>query len=704
MINLKKSKLLTNILAETSWKINNGRNIFSRKNEEVIYENWAKGRRELFKKWGNLHTTSAENKRLLTLKNKYRGKRIFILGSGPSLNDTALEKLENEYTFGVNRIYLLYERIKWRPTFYTVNDWEVGPDNANEIQQLKGTQFFCPTRFRGLFGKNQNTYMYRSCHEADIGSAFSYDLTEGAVMGGTVLTLVIQIAYYMGFDPIYLIGVDVNYTIPDSVKQSGKRFSNGNLQFLESTEQDVNHFDPRYFGKGKRWHNPNTDNMIVGFEKCKKAIAKRGRSIFNATVGGKLEVMKRVNFDSLFTKRQSFEAKLKVSIIMPAYNAEDHIKEAIQSVINQSYEGWELIVIDDGSRDRTEKIVRSFKDKRVKYFKQENQGRAAARNAGLKRAIGKYIGFLDADDLFMMDKLEKQVELLENTPDVIGVMGGWKRINPKGKVLKTINKKNRWKIPKEKFLGGCPVHICMTLMHREFIDKGIRFETKRRYGEDWEFLLRLSTVYNYEFMTHDGIVGCYRSTPQAEQKTNEKYARAHISVVENAFNSYLKNSEFSDKYNDARFQVTTRMASRFFGSRQAKLGKKYLSEANSFRPKNAGTYLNRTAVHLASLIEHFTDNNIGWLINNLDKELLERLGLIKLHSLVLYMWYGKQKTNKRSAYRIIINWMTILRYFSLFIETVVENTKKGNKPPKELSKVEKKIWNAIGFATFEKKN
>lgn len=703
MINIKKSKMLLNPLAEASWKINSGISFSFKNNDEDLYQKWAKKRREHFKKWGNLPTTKSENKKLLTLKNKYRGKRIFILGSGPSLNDTALEKLENEYTFGVNRIYLLYDRIKWRPNFYTVNDWEVGPDNAKEIRQLKDTHFFCPTRFRGLFSMTENTYMYRSCHETDIGAAFSYDLTEGAVMGGTVLTLVIQIAYYMGFDPIYLIGVDVNYTVPESVKQTGKRFSNGNLQFLESTEKDINHFDPRYFGKGKRWHNPNTDKMIEGFDKCREAIERRGRYIFNATVGGKLEVIKRVNFDQLFEKNYLFEPKEEVSIIMPAYNEEEHIKDAIQSVIDQSYERWVLIVIDDGSTDCTAEIVQKFDDIRIYYYRQKNRGRAAARNFGLEKATSKYIAFLDADDIFIYDKLEKQVKLMKKIPNITGVMGGWKRINSKGQELKIKKTNNGLIIPKEKYLGGCPVHLCMSLMHRDFIDKGIRFEQNRKYGEDWEFFLRLSNVYDAKFMTHQDIVGCYRATLRAEKKTTENYARAHISVVDNAFNSYLKYRSDDDQYRAARFEVTTRMAARFFGSRQADLGNKYLIEANLYRPGEEKKYLDRTAVHLVSWIEHFSEDNIGWLIKNLDKELIEKICLAQLPGVILYKWYGKQKRNDGSAYRRLLSAITLIKHSGLLIGTIMENAKKGNNPPEELSKFGKKIWKTIGLVALDKK-
>ncbi len=114
-------------------------------NSEDAYQLYAKKRREFIKRYKELPTTENENNQLLSLKNKYKGERIFLIGNGPSLNKTPLELLEDEYTFGVNRIYLLFDRINWRPTFYTVNDWEVGSDNASEINELEDMTFFSNT-------------------------------------------------------------------------------------------------------------------------------------------------------------------------------------------------------------------------------------------------------------------------------------------------------------------------------------------------------------------------------------------------------------------------------------------------------------------------------------------------------------------------------------------------------------------------------
>jgi len=103
-----------------------------------------------------------------------------------------------------------------------------------------------------------------------------------------------------------------------------------------------------------------------------------------------------------------------VSIIMPAFNAGKYISQSIESVLKQTYQNWELIIINDGSTDDTKKVVDSFlqMDSRIQYIWQENGKQGKARNAGLKRSKGELIAFLDADDLWMPVKLEKQIDLL----------------------------------------------------------------------------------------------------------------------------------------------------------------------------------------------------------------------------------------------------------------------------------------------------
>ncbi|MCX0414256.1 glycosyltransferase family 2 protein [Clostridium perfringens] len=103
-----------------------------------------------------------------------------------------------------------------------------------------------------------------------------------------------------------------------------------------------------------------------------------------------------------------------VSIIMPSYNTASYIGFTIESILNQTYQEWELIIVDDCSTDETENIVYSFKDKRIRYYKNEkNLGAAICRNRALREARGRWIAFLDSDDLWKSEKLEKQIAFMK---------------------------------------------------------------------------------------------------------------------------------------------------------------------------------------------------------------------------------------------------------------------------------------------------
>lgn len=104
-----------------------------------------------------------------------------------------------------------------------------------------------------------------------------------------------------------------------------------------------------------------------------------------------------------------------VSIIMPSYNTGKYIKETINSVINQTYTNWELLIVDDCSTDNTDEVISGFKDERIKYSKNEkNSGAAISRNKALREARGKWIAFLDSDDLWEKEKLEKQIKFMKD--------------------------------------------------------------------------------------------------------------------------------------------------------------------------------------------------------------------------------------------------------------------------------------------------
>src|SRR4028118_1589922 len=105
-----------------------------------------------------------------------------------------------------------------------------------------------------------------------------------------------------------------------------------------------------------------------------------------------------------------------ISVIIPVYNGEKTIRETIESILNQTFTDFELIVINDGSQDATLEIVECIQDSRLKVFSYPNAGQAASRNQGISHACGRYISFIDADDLWAPDKLEAQLKALQANP------------------------------------------------------------------------------------------------------------------------------------------------------------------------------------------------------------------------------------------------------------------------------------------------
>lgn len=284
---------------------------------------WGRLRQEFFQQIGGyLDPPEIDISRLASLKDKYKGKRIFVIGNGPSLNRTPLHLLEGEYTFGVNRIHLLYDRINWRPSFYTAVDWRVVPDIAHEINALTGSTFFFEERYRGLLREGEDVYYYTHKDAAlDLKNQqrFSTDASLGVRGAGSVVGTAVQLAFHMGFDPIYLIGCDLGYNVPETVTQEGDDvFGTGVKLHLTSTrDDDANHFDPSYFGAGSRWHDPNVERMIRGHKQCLHGVKSNNRRIYNATIGGELDIYERRNFADLF------EAPAKVELDQKA-GSEDH--------------------------------------------------------------------------------------------------------------------------------------------------------------------------------------------------------------------------------------------------------------------------------------------------------------------------------------------------------------------------------------------
>ncbi len=206
-----------------------------------------------------------------------------------------------------------------------------------------------------------------------------------------------------------------------------------------------------------------------------------------------------------------------VSVIIPTYNQSKLVKQAIESVLQQTYTDFEILVVDDGSTDNTRSVVGQISDKRIKYYYKENGGHCSARNFGLIKAQGEYIAFLDHDDLWPNDYLRIMINRLQSEKDYGVAYARVLLVNENGET-KPFARENRyisgW-ITRAFFKGGPCIMPSATLYKKEFI-KGFFFDEAIKIGEDNDLFLRLSVKTPFLFVPDAYVF--WRETPGSLSK------------------------------------------------------------------------------------------------------------------------------------------------------------------------------------------
>jgi hypothetical protein len=233
--------------------------------------------------------------KLLALKNKHKGERCIIIGNGPSLNQTDFNLLKDQTTFGVNGIFYADDRLPQPLSYYVVEDTKVFEENTEAILEYgRGCgEIILPTLYKeNVPNPDEVTFFrmnggfYRKQDPNFCRPRFSTNAAEVLYCGQSVTFINLQLAYWMGFTEVALIGMDFSYTLPPGTVVKGNLY--------ESQEDDPNHFDPRYFGAGKTWKNPYLNRVGANYELAKSMYEADGRTVYNCTVGGKLEVFDRL--------------------------------------------------------------------------------------------------------------------------------------------------------------------------------------------------------------------------------------------------------------------------------------------------------------------------------------------------------------------------------------------------------------------------
>lgn len=223
---------------------------------------------------------------LLALHNRHEGEHCFIIGNGPSLNKTNLTLLRHEYTFGLNRINLLFDDLGFHTSCLVAINRLVLEQSGAELARLSLPKFFSTAGAQYIpLSASDVTYI-----RSTAWPVFSRDpVRRGVWEGATVTFVAMQIAHWMGFRRVVLVGVDHDFATRGPAHQT-----------VTSVGPDSDHFHPEYFGAGYRWQLPDLVTSEIAYRAANDAFHADGREILDATVDGKLTIFPRVRLEDLF--------------------------------------------------------------------------------------------------------------------------------------------------------------------------------------------------------------------------------------------------------------------------------------------------------------------------------------------------------------------------------------------------------------------
>ena len=398
---------------------------------------------------------------LRNLKDIHKGERCFILATGPSLRIEDAEALKDEYTFGVNGIFKLYDKTDWRPTYYALCDPFVYPDYLKNGYDMNIDSFskkgaFFSYKMRKLLKKNPNAKSVKQIpfcmldHALTFNSdslKYSLDPLWGFYNLRTVVGFCINLADYMGFKDIYILGVDCDYVT------HGQHFDSEKSPNLLQYEQLV---------MAQKF-------MLGAFQFIKEQTQNRNINIYNCTRGGALNVFPRIELEQLLGIEKiqhsiplpkaaidaesdnieietvfSEDEEIMVSVVILTYNHEPYIRQALNSVLKQKTTfRYEIVIGDDASQDNTASIIREYAEKFPSIFniiiRDKNVGGSQNAYDLFMRARGKYIANLEGDDYWTdLYKLQHQVDFLENNENYIGCVHQCRWVDADGEPIPEI--------------------------------------------------------------------------------------------------------------------------------------------------------------------------------------------------------------------------------------------------------------------------
>lgn len=344
---------------------------------------------------------------------------------------------------------------------------------------------------------------------------------------------------------------------------------------------------------------------------------------------------------------QSLSSPL-VSVIIPAYNQSQYLGKAIESVLAQTYTHLETIIVDDGSTDDTATVSRHYtSDKRVRYIFQENAGLSAARNTGIRHARGKYLTFLDSDDLFLPHKLDILVKRLKREPHLGLTAGQAQPINEDGQPIGSLFDEP---LPEDerRLLLGNPLHVGSVLLRRSWQEEVGLFDESLRSYEDWDMWLRLALAGCPMDFVHTPV-SLYRFHRAQMTRDGSQMTRATFAVLDNLFAREDLPSSWRDWRELAYSRAHLRAAAQAFRTADYTSAASSLNEAIEYDP----SLMNDGGKSLAQIMMGWTElpkiasplTYLGNAYNNLPASLstLRRRKHEQLGELALRLAYNARK-------------------------------------------------------------
>lgn len=247
-----------------------------------------------------------------------------------------------------------------------------------------------------------------------------------------------------------------------------------------------------------------------------------------------------------------------VSIVMSAYNSEKYIAEAIESMLNQTYKSFEFIIIDDGSTDNSLKIIKNYQrsDSRIIVISRENRGLPYSLNEGIKKAQGKYIIRMDADDISMPERLEVQVMFMESSPEV-GVCGSATIVFGQSKEERLWNlTQNDSRLKTELLFSSVFAHPSVIIRRNVMIEHKLFYNESFLQAQDFELWSRMASCT--KFCNLQSALLKYRISDNSTTTKADKDIEKRYEVIKSIFESYLKqlNINNSEEENRLHFNLT----------------------------------------------------------------------------------------------------------------------------------------------------